>query len=123
MVRMVNEYGSAYKTVHYREDVEELLAAGWKIAEETVATPAPAPIPEPIKVVDTHAEMRNKLIYKGKYLSQWLQIATKEQLREIFDYFGIVYSSNTKKSDMQIILRKYIREKKAEMRSEQNDGK
>ncbi len=123
MVRMVNEYGSAYKTVRSREDMEDLLASGWTIVEEKVVTPEPTVPPDlTVTVVDTHAEMRNQLIYKNRYLTQWVQTGTKPQLRDIFDYFGIPYSHDMRKSDMQIALRKYIREAKAEKRRQQNDG-
>ena len=124
---MINEYGSAIKRAHSEEEIEDLLSSGWK-----PYTPKQETLPEPIKeeVVETLpapkiVERReNPLMYKGKYLTQWVQIATKKELKTIFDARGIEYDSNTSKTDMVKRLRQYIREVKAEQREErQNDGK
>jgi hypothetical protein len=126
---MTNEYGSAYKRVHTQEEVEDLLATGWRLVEEK-----PVLVEEPQKEVVVVEEQPveapkvsktggNELIYKGRYLSQWVSIANKKEMREIFDYYGIPYAVKTSKSDMAVALRKYIREVKADKRREQNDGK
>lgn len=124
-MRMVNQYGSAFKTVRYREDADTLLASGWriveeepkkeeqKVVEETPAVDAP-------RVVKTGA---NELMYKNRYLSQWANVGTRKELIEIFDHFGIERTPNTTKNDMVLRLRQYIREVKAEQRREKNDGK
>lgn len=129
MVRMVNQYGSAYKRVHYRDEVEELLSSGWRIVEEgpppeqTSITEETKPESVTVEHINSAESQKKNLIFKGRYLSQWLQMANKQQMCEIFDYFGIPYSHKTLKSEMQVELRKYIREAKAEKRRQQNDGK
>ena len=124
---MTNEYGSAYKTVHTQEELEDLLASGWRLVEEKpieVEEPQKDVVEEqPIEAPKVSKVGSNDLIYKGRYLSQWVSIANKKEMREIFDYYGIPYAVKTSKSDMAVALRKYIREIKADKRREQNDGK
>ena len=120
-MRMVNEYGSAFKTVHTRDEMEELISSGWRVVEE----PVPAPVVEqtpPVPAPKIVKGGRNQLMYKNKYLSQWVSIATKKELKEIFDHYGIAYAHNISKNDMVVRLRQYIREVKAEQRREKNDG-
>ena len=122
-MRMVNEVGSAYKTVNDPETIEELLASGWRMAEEKVEKATAVEVPAaPVAAPRIVKGGKNQLMYKGRYLSQWAGIATKAELIAIFDYFGIAYSTKTSKSDMQKALRQYIREVKAEQRSEKHDG-
>lgn len=118
---MTNEYRSAFKRVHSAEEAEELLASGWTVVAEKptaeggkIETETEPPM-KPPRIVKGG---RNQLMYKNKYLSQWERIATKKELKEIFDHFGIPYSHNIKKNDMIIRLRQYIREEKAEQRRE-----
>lgn len=124
---MINEYGSAIKRAHSEEEVADLLSSGWKPYEKK-QEPAPEPIKE--EVFETVPAPRiverreNPLMYRGKYLTQWVQIATKKELIAIFNARGIEYDANTSKTDMVKRLRQYIREVKAEQREErQNDGK
>ena len=123
---MTNEYGSAFKRAHSPEEIEELMASGWRAAEvkQTAAEPLhkateESPAMEARRIVRGG---KNELMYKGQYLSQWAGNASKKELVQIFDYFGIAYSTKTSKNDMQKALRQSIREVKAEQRREKHDG-
>ena len=119
---MTNEYRSAYKRVHNAEEVESLRASGWTVVEEqptpdvqTETPQAEEPMKAPPRIVKGG---KNQLMYRDKYLSQWVRIATKKELRDIFDHYGIPYAYNSSKNDMVIRLRQYIRETKEEQRRE-----
>lgn len=123
---MVNEYGSAIKRAHSEEEVQDLLASGWKPYE-----PKKKADPVPVQPVDTETieapriveRKKNPLMYEDRYLSDWAKNGTHAQLKKIFDDKGIEYSSRTSKSDMQKRLRQYVREVKAEQREDrQRDG-
>lgn len=123
---MTNEYRSAYKRVHSPEEAEELRANGWTIVEEQ---PVAAEKEEPAKTEEPPMKAprvvnggKNQLMYKGKYLSHWVSVATRKELVEIFKHFGIPYAYKSSKSDMVTRLRQYIRDTKAEKRREENDG-
>lgn len=119
---MTNEYRSAFKRVHSAEEAEELRASGWTVVEEKKTVPAAkeetAPLEEPKSVPRVVKGGKNQLMYKDKYLSVWVSIGTKKELKEIFDHFGIPYAYNTNKSAMVARLRQYIREVKEEKRRE-----
>ena len=123
---MTNEYGSAYKRAHSEEEMMELAASGWRRVEElpkaepvALVQPKEEPPVEAPRIVKRES---NRLTYKNRYLSQWAQTGTKDDLIKIFDYFGIPYAYKSSKNDMQKALRQYIRQVKAEKRSENDDG-
>ncbi len=122
---MVNEYGSAIKRAHSEEEIADLLSSGWKPytqKQETPPEPIKEDVPATVPVPRIVERKENPLLYKGKYLTHWAQIATKKELKAIFDARGIEYDTNTSKSDMVKRLRQYVREVKAEQREErQND--
>lgn len=123
---MINEYGSAIKRAHSEEEIQDLLASGWKPYEpKKESAPAPVqPAPtEPIAAPQIVERKKNPLMYEDRYLSDWAKNGTHAQLKKIFDDKGIEYSSRTSKSDMQKRLRQYIREVKVQEREErQHDG-
>lgn len=124
---MINEYGSAIKRAHSEEEVADLLSSGWKPYEkkqEIPHEPTKEEVTETVPAPKIVERKENPLLYKGRYLTQWVSVATKKELKAIFDARGIEYDANTSKSDMVKRLRQYIREVKAEQREErQNDGK
>lgn len=120
---MTNEYRSAYKRVHTAEQEAELRASGWVVVEEPKEEkqePKQEEKEEEVKAPRIVKGGKNALMYKGKYLSQWVTIATKKELIAIFDYYGIPYAVKTSASDMRGRLREYIRQVKAE--DKKNDG-
>ena len=121
---MANEYGSAFKTVRNREEMQELLASGWKVVEDEANQKEKKTAKEEsaIEAPVVTKTGKNELMYNDRYLSQWAQVGTRKELIEIFDYFGIERTSNTTRNDLVIRLRQYIREVKAEQRREKNDG-
>lgn len=121
---MANEYGSAFKTVRSREEMQELLANGWKVVEDEAKTMEKKIVKEEAatEVPRVTKTGKSELVYKDRYLSQWAKVGTRKELIEIFDYFGIERAQNTTKNDLVIRLRQYIREVKAEQRREKNDG-
>ena len=121
---MVNEYGSAIKRAHSEEEIQDLLASGWKPYEQKKqAAPVQPVLSESIAAPRIVERKKNPLMYEDRYLSDWAKNGTHAQLRKIFDDKGIEYASRTSKSDMQKRLRQYIREVKAQEREErQYDG-
>ena len=122
---MINEYGSAIKRAHSEEEIQDLLASGWKPYQPKISQPIvekqeeAAPAIEAPMIVE---RQKNPLMYEDRYLTDWAANATHAQLKKIFDDKGIEYASRTSKSDMQKRLRQYIREVKEEQRRERNDG-
>lgn len=120
MARMTNEYGSAFKTVYDPEVIEELKGSGWRVVEEAPQSPTPAVAKPAAKEAADPPKIKteedNPLMFRGKYLTQWVRIGTKKDLMAIFDYYGIEYNTHTIKNDMVIRLRQHIREVKAAAR-------
>jgi hypothetical protein len=115
---MVNQYHSAYVDATSKEKELELLALGWTVVEPKKEHPKKEEEKTPNQ--KAMAQAKNGLIYKGKYLSQWVSVAKKAELIAIFDHFGIPYAKSMSVGELTTKLREFIREKKAE--AKKNDG-
>ena len=119
---MINEYGSAVKRAHSEEEIQDLLASGWKPYEEKqpVCKAVKADPVEPMSAPRVVERTENPLMYNDQYLSQLVNTASHAELRKIFTAKGIEFASRTSKSDMQKRLRQYIRETKTMLKEEKN---
>ena len=114
-MRLRNECGSAYKTVTDKRSIEHLLAAGWHEVPEPVAVVEQATetveTAEAPKLVCEHG---NSLMYKGRYLSQWVQVGKIKELRSALTYVGVKFDAKATKPELQQLLREYIKTVKAD---------
>lgn len=101
--------GCIYQTTDSDDVIQRLLEAGWEEVKEVVVeetTEAAIEIDAPSVVV----RKRNPLMYKGRYLSQWLQIGKVDELRAVLSHLGVPFERSAVKKELQQLLRDRIRE-------------
>lgn len=103
--------GNIFKTTNSADVIDRLLKAGWQEVKEVETVPVQEDTTEekmPSPTVTTRNG--NPLMYKGRYLTQWLQIGKVDELRMVLTHLGVPFERSTTKKELQQLLRDRIRE-------------
>lgn len=116
--------GSIYQITNSKDTIQRLLRAGWQEVEEEKTEPKCDPVPaeKPIAAPTLVIKKEKPLIYKGRYLSQWLQVGKVDELRAVLTHLGVPFERTTPKKELQRLLRDQIREIKERKDGNEDDG-
>lgn len=103
--------GNIFKTTNCADTIDRLLRAGWQEVKEAEVVPAQEDTTDEKMTAPTVTTRKgNPLIYKGRYLTQWLQIGRVDELRTVLTHLGVPFERSAVKKELQQLLRDRIRE-------------